>query len=89
MFSTGCISGQACAVNNLVSAWDSQRVVTGTPCIGVNINVGVTNAFYGAESVVRGDGLNVLDPLTPPFYTNMISTPSTTYLSIPATSELP
>lgn len=77
-------STQACE-SNLVSAWDSQRVVTGSPCIAVTPTGPA--GFFIAESVERIPGENVLDPLNSPFYTNMISTPSTTYVAIPAGDE--
>jgi len=80
----------ACSAANLNSIWDSQRVVPLRPCVTIAPSISA-NGFFDAEAVV-GAGVaaaNVLAPLTPPFYTNMISTPSTTYLSIPATSELP
>jgi len=67
------------------SAWYSQRVVTADPCqspLPVN-PVGL----YPAVSVDRAVNENVLDPLTAPFYTNMISTPSTTYISVPPDGE--
>lgn len=76
----------ACTTN-LVSAWDSQRVVTGSPCIAITATGGNPAGFFEAESVERGVGENVLDPLTPVFYTNMISTPSTTYTAIPPGDE--
>ncbi len=70
----------------LQSAWDSQRVVTGTPCITISPTIGPAG-FFVAEPVERSDGLNVLDPLNSPFYTNMISTPSTTYTAVPPADE--
>jgi len=76
----------ACAAN-LVSAWDSQRVVTGSPCIAITATGPNPAGFFEAESVDHGAGQNVLDPLTPVFYTNMISTPSTTYSAIPPGAE--
>ena len=68
----------ACGVA-LQSAWDSQRVVAGSPCISVAVGPA---GFFTAQSVDRGPGENVLDPLTAGFYTNMISTPSTTYTAV-------
>lgn len=79
-------STQACGAGNFSSFWDSQRVVTGAPCVNLAAAAG-TAGFFLAEQVERTPGENVLDPLTPRFYTNMVPTPSTTYQSVPPADE--
>lgn len=73
----------ACGGGNLVSAWDSQRVVLGSPCIAITPTG--PGGFFIAEEVLRGpapNDVNVLNDLVAPFYTNMIGTPSTTYIPV-------
>ncbi|GEM_PF-1228270 len=65
----------ACTVT-ATHAWISQRVVAGSPCTDIaDIDLNVTG-FWQAESVDYPAGTNVLDSLTPPFYTNMVGKPS-------------
>lgn len=71
----------ACAAN-LGYAWMSQRVVTGTPCTAITATGNNPAGFFIAESVTRSNGDNVLDPLIPPFYTNMVVKPSVTYSTL-------
>ena len=71
----------ACSAN-LQYAWDSQWVVTGSPCRDIADTGANPAGFFIAESLERAANENVLDPLIPPFYTNMIGTPSTTYSTV-------
>lgn len=71
------------ACGPVVSAWDSQRVVSGSPCITV---AGV-GALVNADSVDTPTGVNVLDILVPPFWINEVATPPLLTPRAPSTDE--
>lgn len=68
------------------SVWESQRVVDLIPSPCSNLPAPLSG-LYPALSVDHPTGGNVLDPLVPPFFTNMTGTPSTTYFRVPADGE--
>lgn len=71
------------ACGPVVSAWDSQRVVTGSPCITVSGVAPLVNAV----SVDSPAGGNVLDVLVPPFWINEVATPPLLTPRAPSTDE--
>ncbi len=86
-------SRNACGLGAIGSMWDSQRVVEGEPCIDLTAPgtpaAPVPASLHVAVEVVDGSGTNVLDNLTPPFYTNMVSNPKTTWTSVSPAKTTP
>ena len=79
----------ACTTAILQSMWQSQSIAA-NPCktLAPNITSANTNPELAtAVPVVDDNDQNLLDPLTPPFYTNMISTPSANYINTVPTGE--